>query len=266
MATCQCLTIAGSDPSGGAGIQGDLKTFSALNAYGMAVITALTAQNTQEVRGVFAIPADFVRQQLAAVLDDVRVDAAKTGMLADAEIIEEIAAELKSRSPIPLVIDPVMVSTTKARLLRQDAEVALINKLLPLATITTPNTHEAEVLVGHSVRTLDEAKRAARAICKMGPRAALVTGGQLDEQEDTCHDVLCTGDDVVVLESRRIPTQHTHGSGCATASAIAVGLGRGLDIAGAVDLARKFILRAIEAAGPLGKGYGPVNHLAATER
>lgn len=263
MERVHCLTIAGSDPSGGAGIQGDLKTFTVLGAYGMAVITALTAQNTREVRGVLPIPPEFVRSQLATVLDDVRCDAAKTGMLANAAIIREVAAEWKARGGIPLVVDPVMVSTSKARLLQEDAIDAVRCELMPLATVATPNSSEAAVLVGYAVETLDAAKRAAMDIVRMGARAALVTGGHLEPDSEEIVDVLATGGDCAVLRARRIDTVHTHGSGCALASAICVGLARGLDVTGAVELGRRFVRRAIEAAGPLGGGYGPVNHLGA---
>ena len=266
MDSVNCLTIAGSDPSGGAGIQGDLKTFTVLGAYGMAVITALTAQNTREVRGVLPIPPEFVRSQLATVLDDVRCDAAKTGMLANAAIIGEVAGEWKARGGIPLVVDPVMISTSKARLLQEDAIDAVRRALMPLATVTTPNSSEAAVLVGYEVETVQAARRAARDIVKMGAKAALVTGGHLAPEGGEIADVLAVaGGDCVVLRAPRIDTIHTHGSGCALAAAICVGLARGLDVAAAVELGRGFIRRAIQAAGPMGGGFGPVNHLAARE-
>jgi hydroxymethylpyrimidine/phosphomethylpyrimidine kinase len=256
------MTIAGSDPGGGAGIQGDLKTFCAMNVYGMAVLTALTAQNSHEVRGVHAVPPDFVRLQLRTVLDDIRCDAAKTGMLANADIIRAVAEEWRAHSHTPLVVDPVMVTTSGARLLEPDAIDTLVRDLLPLCTVTTPNSVEAEVLAGFPVRTLSEAHEAAREIHRLGAPAVLITGGHL-ETGDEMLNVLFDGSQDVVIRSRRVPSHHTHGSGCALAASICAGLAKGMDLRGAVEQACRFVRNAVECASPVGKGPGPVNHLFA---
>jgi hydroxymethylpyrimidine/phosphomethylpyrimidine kinase len=259
-----CLTIAGSDPGGGAGIQGDLKTFTVLGAYGMAVVTALTAQNTIGVTGVHPVPPDFVRLQLATVLDDIRVDAAKTGMLATSDIIGAVADELLSRPAFPLVVDPVMVSTTGARLLAEDAVQVVRTRLLPLATLATPNAPEAEVLCGFPIRTVTDAVRAAAEIRAMGARAVLIKGGDSDLEPGFVVDVLSAGDgEPTVLRGRRIVTGNTHGSGCALASAICAGLANGSSVSAAVSAARRFIQGAISSAFRVGSGAGPVNHLHA---
>lgn len=261
MAHLNCLTIAGSDSGGGAGIQGDLKTFTVLGAFGMSVITALTAQNTVGVASVLAIPATMVRDQLRAVLDDIPCNAAKTGMLANAEIIEVIADELRARPRFPLVVDPVMVSTTGATLFNRADIEAMREVLLPLAAVATPNSSEAEALSGMPVRTVDEAKTAAVAIARMGPEAVLITGGHLDDTADELVDVLLSEGEFHLLRSPRVFTPHTHGSGCALASAICVGLAQSMPLLDAVNFAREFIHGAIRTAGPLGAGNGPVNHL-----
>ncbi|MCX7019782.1 MAG: bifunctional hydroxymethylpyrimidine kinase/phosphomethylpyrimidine kinase [Candidatus Sumerlaeota bacterium] len=256
-----CLTIAGSDSCGGAGIQGDLKTFTVLGAYGMAVITALTAQNTGEVRGVHAVPADFVRLQLATVLDDIRCDAAKTGMLANADIVRAVAGELGRRPRFPLVADPVMVSTSGARLLEEDAVDAVRGRLLPLCAVATPNAPEAEILTGVKIRAIEDAERAARAIHGMGAAAVLVKGGDVEYEPGTVTDVLYDGVTASRLRSRRIASRTAHGSGCALASAICVGLARGHSVHEAVDMARRFVYKAIAEGRIIGREAGPVNHL-----
>ncbi|MCX7718105.1 MAG: bifunctional hydroxymethylpyrimidine kinase/phosphomethylpyrimidine kinase [Candidatus Sumerlaeaceae bacterium] len=261
--TPHCLTIAGSDPGGGAGIQGDLKTFTRLEAYGMAVVTALTAQNTHEVRGVHAVPSDFVRLQLRTVLDDIRCDAAKTGMLANAAIIRAIAEELSTGEKIPLVVDPVMVSTSGARLLEEDAVQAMRECLMPLATIATPNMPEAGVLSGMVIRDVEDAIQAAKAIHALGARVVVVKGGDVEFEPGTVCDVVFDGEQVTVLRAPRISSGNTHGSGCALAAALAVGLARGLTPFQAIDLARRFVRSAIEASERVGRGPGPVNHLRA---
>lgn len=266
----RCLTIAGSDPSGGAGIQGDLKTFTVLGAYGMAVLTALTAQNTLGVTGVMAVDPDFVRAQLAAVLDDIGCDGAKTGMLATAALVEAVAGLLGSRfaagGAFPLVVDPVMVATSGDRLLDADAVRAIRERLLPLAALVTPNAPEAAVLAGFDVNTPDDAERAARVIHTMGPKAVLVKGGDADLDGELVTDVFFDGVEAIRWTEPRVPTRHTHGSGCALAAAAAVAMARGADPREAAMEGRRFVLRAIRSAalpgGAPGGGNGPVDHLA----
>ena len=259
MRRVNCLTIAGSDPSGGAGIQGDLKTFTVLGTYGMAVITALTAQNTQGVTGVHGAPPEFVALQLQTLFSDVKVHAAKTGMLATAEIIEAVVANLPD--DLPLVVDPVMVSTSGSRLLESSAVEAIKKSLLPRAWIATPNAPEAEVLTGICILTVDDAIAAAEAIADMGAQHVLVKGGDSNLEPGIVVDVFHSDGHTLVLRQDRIDTIHTHGSGCALASALCVAAGRGYKPLEAVDFARDFIQRAIFTATRLGGGNGPVNHL-----
>lgn len=259
----RCLTIAGSDSGGGAGIQGDLKTFTVLGAYGMTVITALTAQNTLGVSSIETVSPEFVRRQMQAVLEDIGCDAAKTGMLASAAIVDAVADELENYPDIPLVVDPVMVSTSGAQLLEPEAIDGLIRRLLPRATIVTPNAPEAEILSGYRIDSLDAAIRAARAILKMGAGAVLLKGGDATYSADHVDDIFASSDGVEILTSARIATPHTHGSGCALSSALCVGLAHGWPVDKAVAMARQFIHRAIAHAQPLGRGHGPVNHLRA---
>ncbi|PKO16535.1 bifunctional hydroxymethylpyrimidine kinase/phosphomethylpyrimidine kinase [candidate division BRC1 bacterium HGW-BRC1-1] len=259
MRRVNCLTIAGSDPSGGAGIQGDLKTFTVLGAYGMAVITALTAQNTQGVTGVHESPPDFVALQLKTLFADVKVHAAKTGMLATAEIIEAVVANLPDG--LPLVVDPVMVSTSGSRLLEASAVEAIKSRLLPRAWMATPNAPEAEVLTGICIRTVDDAVATAEAITGMGVEHVLVKGGDSNLEPGIVVDVFRTHGQTHILREDRIDTIHTHGSGCALASALCVAAGRGYSARESVDFAREFIQRAILTAKKFGEGHGPVNHL-----
>jgi len=261
----RCLTIAGSDSGGGAGIQGDLKTFTVLGAYGMTAITALTAQNTLGVSAIHVPPSSFVKEQIKAVLDDIGCDAAKTGMLANAEIVEAVAETLSSYSPMPLVVDPVMVSTSGARLLTEDAIDSLVIKLLPLATLITPNVFEAEILSGITISDHNRAVEAAHKILGLGVHAVLVKGGDATYSADTVYDIFATHEKTWVYEETRIKTSHTHGSGCALSSAICVGLARGLSLQNAVEFGRAFIRRSLQQAQALGHGSGPVNHLAGKE-
>ena len=257
------LTIAGSDPSGGAGIQGDLKTFHACGVYGMAVLTALTAQNTTGVRGVHDVPADFVRAQLEAVLDDLPVHAAKTGMLSQAPVIEAVAAALGER-PVPfLVIDPVMVSTSGDPLISDEAVGRMVESLFPLATVVTPNLDEAARLLGRPVRDLDGMRAAAQWIRDRGAQAVLVKGGHLAGGDVV--DLLLNGSEFQEWRDARIDTDHTHGSGCALAAALAANLAKGLSLVDAIAGARTFVRRGLEQAVVLGKGRNPLNHLARPE-
>lgn len=255
------LSIAGSDPSGGAGIQADLKTFSARGTYGMAVITALTAQNTQGVSGVHAAPPEFVAEQIRMVFADVRVDAVKIGMIANAGIAEAVTDVLAPHRGIPVVLDPVMIAKGGAQLLAPEAMSALRQRLLPLATVVTPNLPEASALIGEAeVASRDAMQRQAIALLALGPRAVLVKGGHLDLPESP--DILASGDTVRWFESPRSRTGNTHGTGCSLSSAIAAELGKGRGIAAAVAEAKAWLSGAIAQADALqvGSGHGPIHH------
>lgn len=257
----RCLTIAGSDSGGGAGIQADLKTFAALGVYGMSALTAITAQNTLGVQGVYELPADFVGLQIDSVVTDIGVDAVKTGMLANAEIIAVVAAKVREHRLPNLVVDPVMVAKSGDPLLRPDARDALIGLLLPLATVVTPNLHEARVLTGMEIETVEDMERAAVAIHRMGPRYVVVKGGHL--RTGDCVDVLFDGEKFTHFPAPRVETKNTHGTGCTFASAIAAGLAKGLDVVEAIRQAREYITVALRYALDLGHGHGPTHHFAA---
>ncbi len=255
----RALTIAGSDSGGGAGIQADLKTFSTFEVYGLSVLTAVTAQNTLGVQGAHVLPPDFVTLQIRSVLSDIGADAVKTGMLATKEIVAAVAMELRAFQLQHLVVDPVMVSATGHRLLDEDAVEAMKTLLLPLATVATPNLDEATILWGEKIDDLNGMQEAAQAIKDMGPQHVLVKGGHLSGPD--VFDVLYDGQQFAVLESPKIPTKNTHGSGCTLSAAIAAGLAKGQGVKDAVAVAQRFIRAAIEAAVMIGKGKGPVNHL-----
>ena len=252
------LSIAGSDPSGGAGIQADLKTASALGAYGMAVITALTAQNTQTVAGVHETPADFVALQIDTIFADITPDAVKTGMLASAEIIEVVAAKAAEHSFRNLVVDTVMVAKSGDRLLPPDAVQAMRQKLVPLAHVLTPNLPEAEELLGRELRNDDEIREAARELAAMGARHVVIKGGH--REGDTVTDVLFDGEAFHDFSGPRIETTSTHGTGCTFASAIATFLARGESVPDAVGQAKEYVTEALRRAYPVGGGHGPVHH------
>lgn len=252
----RCLSVAGSDSGGGAGIQADLKTFAAFGCHGMSALAALTAQDTRTVHGVHEVPPEFLRLQIRTVAADLGVDAAKTGMLSSAPLVRAAAEEL-ARLRRPLVVDPVMRAKAGARLLREDAEKALVQELVPLATVLTPNAPEAEALTGLRVRSAQDAKRAARRLADLGPRAVVVKGGHLRGAKAV--DVLLWEGGVEVLEGPRLANPATHGTGCAFSAAIAAGLARGLEAPEAVRGAKAFVARAIEHGLALGKGVGPVN-------
>ncbi len=251
------LTIAGSDSGGGAGIQADLKTFGALGVHGTSAITAITAQNTVGVTDILELPPTLVRAQIDAVVVDIGVQAAKTGMLSSAAIIEAVSSAIVDHGIRNLVVDPVMVAKGGAKLLRDDAVDALRSRLLQLATVITPNLPEAEVLVGRRLRTPDERRQAARDLVGMGARAAVVKGGHAAGAMST--DIYFDGVELVELKARRISTTNTHGSGCVFSAAIAARLARGADPLAAVRDAKAFITRAIEHSLELGRGHGPVN-------
>jgi hydroxymethylpyrimidine/phosphomethylpyrimidine kinase len=256
------LTIAGSDSGGGAGIQADLKTFSALGCYGMSVVTALTAQNTTGVTGIHAVPPDFVVQQMAAVFSDIGTDAVKIGMLYSAELIQAVSDGLRRHEASNIVLDPVMVAQSGDKLLQDAAITALKNHLLPLATVLTPNLPEAAVLLGQEVKGLDDMQEAAKNLAAFGSRSVLLKGGHA--QGDDSSDVLYIAEDdlCVVLGDRRIRTANTHGTGCTLSSAIAAYLAKGEAIAPAIRKAKTYIGEAIRAGAPyrLGHGSAPVHH------
>jgi len=246
------LTIAGSDSGGGAGIQADLRSFAFFEVFGTTAITAITAQNPREVTAVQAIGPDIVRRQIAAVRAAFTVGAAKTGMLFDAEIIGAVAAELGPRPPFPLVVDPVMVATSGARLLREDAVHALVSRLFPLAAVVTPNLPEAEILVGHAIRGVTGAMAAAAGLAQRFGTAILLKGGHLEG--DRVYDILATPTQTVRLVSPRVSAPTTHGTGCSLSAAIAAGLARGSDLQPAVIAAKAYVHAALEACVAVGPG------------
>ena len=252
------MTIAGSDSGGGAGIQADLKTFAALGVYGTSVLTAITAQNTQGVTGIHEIPVELVRAQIEAVISDIGADAVKTGMLSSTELITTVAEEVRRLELSTLVVDPVMVAKGGDRLLREDAVEALRTKLLPLATVVTPNGPEAEVFTGVRVRNLEGARRAAEKIVEMGAGSVVVKGGHLTGGEAI--DIFYDGTGFRELRAPRIDTRNTHGTGCTFASAIAAGLAKGLALEEAVGQAKEYVTEAIRANFDVGHGHGPLNH------
>lgn len=251
------LTIAGSDSCGGAGIQADLKTFSAHGVFGMSVITAVTAQNTQGVFAVQDISLDIIKKQIEVIFDDISVDAVKIGMVSKTETIHIIAETLSKYDVRNLVIDPVMISKSGFDLLKPDAKEALIKYLLPIATVVTPNLPEAEVITGFEIKTIEEMKKAAEKIYEMGPKYVLVKGGHL---EGEAIDILYDGTNFTYYNSPRINTKNTHGTGCTLSSAIASNLGKELPINKAIEEAKKYITTAIEKSFSIGKGVGPVHH------
>ncbi len=254
------LTIAGSDSGGGAGIQADLKTFTVYGVYGMTAITAVTVQNTEGVFGVVELPPDVVAAQVDVVARDIGVDAAKTGMLANAGIVEAVAEAVRRNGIERLVVDPVMRAKSGDPLLRPEAEQALIRHLLPRAWVVTPNLPEAERLAGFPIRTRGDMERAARTIHALGPRAVVVKGGHL-EGGVTADDLLYDGETFVWLTAPRVATRHTRGTGCTFSAAIAAGLARGWDLRTAVEKAKAFVTRSIERAPGLGRGHGPLHHM-----
>ena len=257
----RALTIAGSDNSGGAGIQADLKTFSALGCYGMSVITALTAQNTQGVKGIQEIDPQFIEKQMNSILDDIGVDAIKIGMLFNTPVIKIVAKCLREIKECPIVIDPVMFAKSGDRLLQEEAIESIKNELFPLATIITPNIPEAEALLGCSIESFESMQQAAVDLNKLGPKAVVVKGGALSA---------CTSDDCLVIEGsepqllkqERIDTKNLHGAGCTFSSAISAFLARSYNLEDAVKEAKTYLTQALIAGADknLGHGKGPVMH------
>ena len=265
--TAIAVTIAGSDSSGGAGIQADLKTFAALGVYGASVITALTAQNTQGVRAIHDVPADFIRAQIDAVFSDLDIAAVKIGMLSQAAAIEAVAQGLATYHAKNIVLDPVMVATSGDRLLAPEAVEALRKLLIPRALVVTPNLPEAAAITGAPVaRNEREMKVQARELLALGARNVLIKGGHGSGDESL--DLLIGQGDVVRLSARRIVTANRHGTGCTLSSAIATGLAKGLDLKAAAQEAKVYVTAAIAAAAELkiGHGHGPLHHFHATWR
>jgi hydroxymethylpyrimidine/phosphomethylpyrimidine kinase len=254
------LSIAGSDSGGGAGIQADLRTFHAFGVYGTTAITALTAQNTRGVTGVQPVPPEFVRAQIDAIVEDLRPAACKSGMLANRRIVETVAEAIEAHELPHYVLDPVMVASSGDRLLDRNAEKALLERLLPLCTVVTPNTEEAAALTGLEVHDEAGMVRAAEALVARGAAAALVKGGHL--RGGTVVDMLWDGQEMRSWRRSRIETTSTHGTGCTLSAAVAAGLARGRPLAEAVEAALDFVHRAIESAPRLGSGHGPLNHWA----
>ncbi len=253
------LIVAGSDSGGGAGIQADIKTVTALGGYAMTAVTALTAQNTKGVSGVVGVAPDFIQQQMRVVLDDIGTDALKTGMLHTAEVIDAVCDVLDALdAAIPLVADPVMVAQSGDSLLEADAVETLKRRLVPRATVLTPNAPEAERLMGQEIRDVTAMTEAAGALLDLGPAAVLLKGGHLDG--DVVTDVLATHEGIERFESPRLDTPHTHGTGCTLASAVATGLAQKMSLRDAVVRARAYLYEAIRTAPGLGSGHGPVNH------
>lgn len=255
------LTIAGTDPSGGAGIQADLKTFAALGCYGMSVITALVAQNTCGVRAIHSVPPDFVKAQLLAVLEDIEPDAIKIGMVHSVELVDTIAGVLANYPSIPIIFDPVMIATSGHRLIEEDTIAAIVSKLFPLARLITPNMDEASLLAGIPVKTINDMYEASALIMAMKPKALLLKGGHLQSEKLTSMLVDNNG---LVQEyySDKIVTKNMHGSGCTLSSAIAAFIARGFSLTDAVAEAQDYVHGAIYHAADVvcGKGNGPLNH------
>ena len=256
----RALTIAGSDSGGGAGIQADLKTFMAFGVHGMSAITALTAQNTVGVQGIFEVSPGFVRKQIESVMTDIGADAAKTGMLSNAAIVRTVTEAIRTFRIPNLVVDPVMVAKSGDPLLAEDARQAIRDGLLSLATVITPNVFEAEALLERRIEDLDAMRDAARELMKFGCRWVVIKGGSLDI-ESRAVDVVCDGGEPILLTSPRFESRNTQGTGCTFASAIAAGLARGVAPLEAIKRAKEYVTEAIRSGPPIGSGHGPANHL-----
>ncbi len=259
--TCRgrVLIVAGSDSGGGAGIQADIKATTALGGYAATAITALTVQDTRDVYAIHEVPVDFLRRQMTVVLDDIGADCIKTGMLHRREVIETVAAVLQDRAPeVPVVVDPVMVAKSGARLLDPATAETLKASLLARAAIVTPNIPEAMYLTDMAIASVDDMIAAARRLATLGPAAVLIKGGHM--AGSTVTDVLLADGEVEVWQSPRIETRHTHGTGCTLASAIATGIAQGMALPAAVQRARHYVFEAIRGAPGFGSGHGPIDH------
>jgi hydroxymethylpyrimidine/phosphomethylpyrimidine kinase len=253
------LTIAGSDSGGGAGIQADLKTFAAMGVYGMSAITAVTAQDTQRVYGFVELEPSFIAQQIDVVLEDIGADAVKTGMLSSVPIIEAVADRMKHWNVTNLVVDPVMVAKGGDKLLRDDAVSALKQYLFPLALVVTPNLPEAEVLVGHPIKTWDDMREAAFEIRSWGVPNVVIKGGHREEDHQAT-DLLYDGTNYREYSTNRVPTKNSHGTGCTFASALAATLAKGDNVQNSVAAAKAFVTKAPQESYNIGHGQGPVHH------
>ncbi|MBI2159656.1 MAG: bifunctional hydroxymethylpyrimidine kinase/phosphomethylpyrimidine kinase [Candidatus Rokubacteria bacterium] len=260
MTVPKALTIAGSDSGGGAGIQADLKTFSAFRVFGMSALTAITAQNSLGVQGVFNLPPEFVARQIDSVLSDFGADAVKIGMLSTAPIIGEAARRLVAHRQERIVLDPVMIAKSGDPLLEPDARAALVKEMLPLATVVTPNLHEAGALAGMTVATESDMEEAARRILRLGPKNVLVKGGHL---KDAATDILWNGRELTRFTAPRIASAGTHGTGCTFSAAIAACLARGAALRDAVSEAKAYVTAAIREGFQAGRGVGVLRHFVA---
>jgi len=262
----KALTIAGSDSGGGAGIQADLKSFSANGVYGMSVLTAITAQNTLGVQGIHPVPDEMIARQIRSVFDDMGADVIKTGMLHSSGVIQTISRTLSGYSLPPLVVDPVMVATSGDKLLEDEAVQTMIEVMLPMATLITPNRPEAELILGTKISTFDQARQAAKDLAQTGAGAVLLKGGHASEKEVLDLLYLPQKDELVEMSFPRLDTNNTHGTGCTLASAIAAWLARGLPLKEATRKGLQYTHQAIEKGAPyrLGKGHGPVHHFYQT--
>ncbi|MBG9547212.1 bifunctional hydroxymethylpyrimidine kinase/phosphomethylpyrimidine kinase [Cytobacillus firmus] len=261
----KALTIAGSDSGGGAGIQADLKTFQELGVFGMSALTAVTAQNTKGVQGVYPMTAEAVSAQIQSIGEDLRPDAVKTGMLFSAEIIVSVSNEIVKYGWKNVVIDPVMIAKGGASLLQDEAILAMKKHLIPLSMVITPNIPEAEVLTDIRIRSLEDKREAAKKLLHLGAKNVIIKGGH-DEAKDIAADLLFDGDSFSEFKSSRVQTANTHGTGCTFSAAITAGLADGLSVPDAVDRAKKFIQAAIEFDLGIGSGHGPTNHWAFNRR
>lgn len=257
----KCLTIAGSDCSGGAGIQADLKTFAAHKCYGASVITSVVAENTSRVISVFNLPANEVEQQLDAVFEDIGIDAVKLGMLPSAEIIRAVAKKLEQYKPKNIVCDPVLVATSGDELSAGEVIPAYVERLFPLVDLITPNIPEAESFTGEKIKNISDMKKAVEKLHEMGAKSVLIKGGHLDAKHAT--DILLFEDNISSIKAIKVDSPNTHGTGCTLSSAIAADLALGFTLGGAVFAAKDFITEAISKSYSVGKGHGPVNHFCA---
>ena len=252
------LTIAGSDSSGGAGIQADIKAFSANGVYGMSIITAITAQNTQGVFEIMDVTPEIIEKQIEVIFNDIEVGAIKIGMVSKIESIEAISNALGRVEKLPqIVLDPVMISKSGFKLLSDDAKNTLIEKLIPIATLITPNLPEAEELLGREILTIEDMKKAACDLKKLGAKNVLIKGGHL---EGEATDILYDGENFTLFDEERIDTKHTHGTGCTLSSAITANLSKGMNIVDSVRFGKEYITGAIKNGFELGKGVGPTHH------
>jgi hydroxymethylpyrimidine/phosphomethylpyrimidine kinase len=258
----RAMTIAGSDASGGAGIEADLKTFHAFKVYGAAVITAVVAENTTGVQGIFPIPPDFIGLQIESVLDDIGADAVKLGMLFDENIITVVGDRLRKYNPGKVVVDPVMRAKNGDALLKDEAREALIKLIFPLSTVVTPNIHEAEAIIGGKIESDSDLRNALKEIKGKGPENVIIKGGHYGED---AVDYFYDGKDVTAIPGKRINTNSTHGTGCTFSSALTALMARDFSALDAAKRAKRFIEKAIETAPAIGKGFGPVNHNLDTE-